>query len=173
VIIIFRLATDKDFNNIFNLYKECTRDLNKRGIIQWNENYPTKELIKDNIDKRHQFVYIENDNLVGTFVLSEVEDEYWQKIKWVEDNFLGLHLLAISPEYQNKGHGKKVIDYCEKYAKENNYKVIFYQAEIDSSQTDAFANEIGGKAMQLDPLSPEYLNNLREMAQTFLDVLRD
>ena len=124
MIIIFRLATDKDFNNIFNLYKECTRDLNKRGIIQWNENYPTKELIKDNIDKRHQFVYIENDNLVGTFVLSEVEDEYWQKINWVEDNFIGLHLLAISPEYQNKGHGKKVIDYCEKYAKDKNYKSI-------------------------------------------------
>ncbi|MGM0446316.1 MAG: GNAT family N-acetyltransferase [Bacillota bacterium] len=121
---IYRLAVEKDFKNIFNLYKECTRDLNNRGIIQWDESYPTKELIKDNIDNGHQFVYIENDNLIGAFVLSEVEDEYWQKINWVEDNFIGLHLLAIRPEYQNKGYGKNVIDYCEKYAKENNYKSI-------------------------------------------------
>ena len=67
---------------------------------------------------------------------------------------------------------KKIAEMIE-FAKENDYKVIFYQAEIDSSQTEAFANEIGGKAMQLDPLSPDYLNNLREMGQIFLEVLRD
>ncbi|MDZ7671853.1 MAG: GNAT family N-acetyltransferase [Halanaerobiales bacterium] len=124
MIHIFRLATDKDFKNIFNLYIECTRELNKQGIIQWDESYPTKEIIKNNIDKNYQFVYIKDDNLIGTFVLSEVKDEYWQKINWSEDNFIGLHLLAISPEYQNKGYGKEVMDFCEKYAKDNNYKSI-------------------------------------------------
>ncbi len=56
-------------------------------------------------------------------------------------------------------------------AKENGYKVIFYQAEIDSSQTEAFANEIGGKAVQLDPLASDYLGNLMSMAKVFLDVI--
>lgn len=52
------------------------------------------------------------------------------------------------------------------FAKENGIKVIFYQAEIDSSQSQAFADEIGGVTMQLDPLSADYTNNLMEMAKT-------
>ncbi|MEA1884364.1 MAG: zinc ABC transporter substrate-binding protein [Thermotogota bacterium] len=65
---------------------------------------------------------------------------------------------------------KKITEMIE-LAKKNDYKVIFYQAEIDSSQTESFAHEIGGKALQLDPLSHDYLNNLKEMGQIFLEVL--
>lgn len=56
-------------------------------------------------------------------------------------------------------------------AKEKDYKVIFYQAEIDSSQTEAFASEIGGKALQLNPLASDYMTNLMSMAQVFVDVI--
>ena len=65
---------------------------------------------------------------------------------------------------------KKLAEMVE-LAKEKKYKVIFYQAEIDSSQTRAFANEIGGKALKLDPLSIEYIENLKNMGQIFLEVL--
>lgn len=51
------------------------------------------------------------------------------------------------------------------FAKENGIKVIFYQAEIDSSQSEAFAEEIGGTTVQLDPLSANYIDNLKSMAQ--------
>lgn len=52
------------------------------------------------------------------------------------------------------------------FAKENGIKAIFYQAEIDSSQSQAFADEIGGVTIQLDPLSADYIDNLKLMAQT-------
>lgn len=50
-------------------------------------------------------------------------------------------------------------------AKAENIKVIFYQAEIDSSQSKAFAEEIGGKTIGLDPLSGDYIKNLKGMAK--------
>jgi len=121
---IFRLASEKDFELIFELYNKCSKDLIKRGIIQWDESYPTKEQIKSNIENKTQYIYSNNNKIIGSFVLNEIEDEYWQKITWFEDNFIGLHLLAIDPNLQNKGYGKKVIDFCEDYAKNNNYKSI-------------------------------------------------
>lgn len=124
MVKIFRLALDNEFDIIFDLYKKCTNDLKSRDIIQWDESYPTKEQIKSNIENNTQYVFLKNDKLIGSFVLDEVEDEYWQKINWLEDKFIGLHLLAIDPDYQNKGYGNKVIGFCEKYAKENNYKSI-------------------------------------------------
>ena len=56
-------------------------------------------------------------------------------------------------------------------AEQKNIRVIFYQAENDSKQTRAFAEEIDGIAMEVDPLSADYIENMLKMAQTFKDVL--
>lgn len=57
-------------------------------------------------------------------------------------------------------------------AKNEDIRVIFYQREIDSKQTEAFAEEIGGKTVQLAPLSPNYVENLRQMGETMAAVLQ-
>jgi zinc transport system substrate-binding protein len=57
-------------------------------------------------------------------------------------------------------------------AKRNGSKVVFYQAEIDSRQSKAFAEEIGGVTIQLEPLSEDYLGNLKRMAQAFRDAVK-
>ena len=58
-------------------------------------------------------------------------------------------------------HLQEIID----FAKENNIDKIFHQAEIDSRQTQALAEEIGAELVKLDPLAEDYLNNLIEMAK--------
>jgi len=54
----------------------------------------------------------------------------------------------------------------------NNITTVFYQAEIDSSQVAAFAEEIHGDMVMLDPLSADYLNNLLDMATHILEALQ-
>ncbi len=56
-------------------------------------------------------------------------------------------------------------------ARAEDIRVIFNQREIDSKQTEAFAEEIGGKTVQLAPLSPNYVENLRKMAETMAAAL--
>ncbi len=56
-------------------------------------------------------------------------------------------------------------------AKRENIKVIFYQEEIDSSQSKAFAEEIGGKTVMLSPLAPNYIENMRLMAKTISEAM--
>lgn len=50
-------------------------------------------------------------------------------------------------------------------AKKENIEVIFYQSEMSSRQAQAFAEEIGGNTVQLEPLSPDYINNLKLMVK--------
>jgi zinc transport system substrate-binding protein len=57
-------------------------------------------------------------------------------------------------------------------AKSENIKAIFYQEEIDSSQSKAFAEEIGGRTIQLSPLAADYLENLKAMAQLMAEVMQ-
>jgi zinc transport system substrate-binding protein len=57
-------------------------------------------------------------------------------------------------------------------AKKENIKAIFYQAEISSKQAQSFAEEIGGKTVQLAPLAPNYIENLKNMATLMAEVMR-
>jgi zinc transport system substrate-binding protein len=50
--------------------------------------------------------------------------------------------------------------------------VIFYQAEIDSQQTKAFAESIGGRAERVSPPSGDYINTLAKTATTFATIMK-
>lgn len=93
---------------------------------------------------------------------------YHPAFGYLADDY-GLTMYALEQEGKEATpeHLKKMID----FAKENNIKVLFYQAEIDSSQSRAFAEEIGGKTAMLSPLSADYINNLRTMAKTLAEGL--
>ena len=80
-----------------------------------------------------------------------------------------LNMYAL--EKDGKDATPKTLQEMVDIAKEENIKVIFYQAEIDSKQTTAFAEEIGGKSLKLDPLSADYISNLENIAETFSQEL--
>lgn len=81
----------------------------------------------------------------------------------------GLKMVAL--EEEGKEATPKSLQGKIDMAKEEGIKVIFYQAEIDSRQSRAFAEELGGKAEMLEPLSYDYLNNLKKIAKTFSEVM--
>jgi zinc transport system substrate-binding protein len=70
----------------------------------------------------------------------------------------GLEMIALEQDGKEATpqHLQDMID----LAKAENIKVIFSQAEIDSKQPDAFAEEIGGEKVMLEPLSDDYIANL-------------
>ncbi len=51
------------------------------------------------------------------------------------------------------------------HAVEENIKVIFVQPEFSKKNAETVANAIGAKVVVLNPLSPDYINNLRKIAE--------
>lgn len=115
-------------------------------------------------------------------------DELDSKIKTTLENVKNRSFIVYHPAfgyladdyglkmYSLEKHGKeataKHLEEMIDFAKENNIKVIFYQKEIDSKQSQAFAEEIGGKSQALSPLSPNYIENLLKMAETLSETLQ-
>lgn len=56
-------------------------------------------------------------------------------------------------------------------AKADGIKTIFSQAEIDSKQPDAFAEDVGGTKVMLAPLSEDYISNLKTMADAIANSM--
>jgi len=56
-------------------------------------------------------------------------------------------------------------------AKEEGIKVIFCQPEFSTRDAETIANEIGGQVLLISALSPDWLDNLRNVVDTFAEVL--
>jgi len=54
-------------------------------------------------------------------------------------------------------------------AKKENIKVIYIQGELDREHARVFAEEVGGKIIQVRPLDPAWAENLMEMTSIFVD----
>ena len=94
---------------------------------------------------------------------------YHPAFGYLADDY-GLEMVALEEEGKEATAQQlqKIID----LAKAENIKVIFYQEEIDSSQSQAFADELGGKTIQLAPLAANYIENLQKMAKTMAEVMK-
>ncbi|NLW25613.1 MAG: zinc ABC transporter solute-binding protein [Clostridia bacterium] len=93
---------------------------------------------------------------------------YHPSLGYFADDY-GLVMIAIEEEGKEATIEsiQKIID----VAKEKNIKVVFYQAEHDSKQAKTIAEELNGKTVLLDPLAPNYLENMYKIAETFADIL--
>lgn len=56
-------------------------------------------------------------------------------------------------------------------ARAENIKVVFVQPEFSKEDAETIAREIGGKTLTISPLNPDWLNNLKNVAETFAAVL--
>ena len=59
-------------------------------------------------------------------MLSDCKDDSYKDVKWLTKDFKNLyvHRLAVDPDYQKKGHGRRLMDFAESFAVENNFTSI-------------------------------------------------
>lgn len=119
-------ASIKDLEKLYSITKNCAKQMMKKGIFQWSENYPSKEILEKDIAVQQIWKLTENRIIVGIIVLTEIEDEEYKKVQWFTKNGknLYIHRLAIHPNFQGKGYAQKLMDFAENYAKKNKYNSI-------------------------------------------------
>lgn len=81
----------------------------------------------------------------------------------------GLEMMAVEEEGKEAtpGHLAEIIS----LAREKGITTVFYQAEVDSSQVAALAEELAGTMVELDPLAEDYLGNMLVMASAIREAL--
>lgn len=82
----------------------------------------------------------------------------------------GLTMVAL--EEEGKEATAQRLEEVADFARENGIKFVFYQEEMSIRQAAAFAEEIGGEAVMLSPLSEDYINNLMAMADALAEALK-
>ncbi len=119
-------ATSEDIDQLYSITKSCAKNMIEKGIFQWDEHYPSREILQKDIDLQQLWKLEDTDTIIGLIVLTENIDEEYKNVKWLTENHnnLFVHRLAINPHLQGKGYAQKLMDFAENFARERNYKSI-------------------------------------------------
>ena len=81
-------------------------------------------------------------------------------------------LEQVSIEIEGKEPKPAELARLIEHAKERGIKLIFVQSQFSSQTAETIARSIGGQIALVDPLAPNWANNLREVARKFKAALR-
>ena len=121
----FRKANKYNLKPIIELFSRAVKDLCARGIDQWDEYYPTSQILKNDIDSGDMYVLCENGEIVSAVVINEHQEEEYEQSKWKDDGKPAvIHRLCVDPMAQSKGTGRRTMEFAEQLIKEKGYTSI-------------------------------------------------
>lgn len=123
---IFRLAKEDDFPAIAEIYRQAADDMCARGIMQWDEIYPSEELLKADMEGRHMYVLVCGGKTVAAVVINEEQDEEYGSGRWKYSGggIAVLHRLCVHPAHQHKGYGRETVLRAEQKMQDSGYTAV-------------------------------------------------
>lgn len=111
-----RESTYNDIERIMQIYNDGREYMRNNGnLLQWNDGYPSEELIREDISKHYSYVVCDDKNeIICVFAFIKGPDITYSKIyngKWPNDkNYYVIHRIASCTH--RKGVAGFVYDYC-------------------------------------------------------------
>ncbi len=143
--MLIEKATYSNLEACHLITRSCADAMIKKGIFQWNEAYPSKEILKKDIELQQLWKLTENNTIIGIIVLTKIEDEEYKSVKWLTENLnnLYVHRLAVQPKFQGKGYAQKLMSFGEDYAINNNYNSIRLDTFSQNTRNQKFYEKRG------------------------------
>lgn len=123
----FREAKKEDIESILEVISHAKEHMKRNNSTQWNENYPNKETIINDIENNIGYVLIVKNLIRGYIVVDFSDDEVYKNIKgkWKTfGNYASIHRCAIHKELRGQGYGSELFKFAEKLALSKNIRSV-------------------------------------------------
>lgn len=119
-------ADKSQLDKIFSVYQNAIITMEKKNIHQWDDIYPDKTVLAEDIEKEQFYVGFEGSDIAVCFALSEECDEEYKNGEWKypDARFCVIHRLCVNPDFQNQGIAARTLEYIEKLCKSQGYESI-------------------------------------------------
>lgn len=119
-----RQATLCDLDALMALFDEARGTIAALGIDQWQDGYPSREVIAEDIARARSYIAECDGTLCGTFVLVDdgevtydnIYDGHWLTGDDCRD-YIAIHRVAVSVARRGSGVSTALLDYAAAYAK--------------------------------------------------------
>ncbi len=105
-----RKAAAADLPDVAALYAASISKMREDGIEQWDEIYPDRELLEEDIASGQMVLCGLQDTLASAFTLNRACDAEYETGRWSTGvSYMVVHRLCVSPSLQNRGIGAQTM----------------------------------------------------------------
>lgn len=136
----------EDLDNILKVYEDIIAHTPKMDIYaRWKKGlHPTEASIREYIEQGAMYLYTDGKDIAGVMAVTMEQGEDYNQIQWAittkDDEVSVIHLLGISPAWQQKGIGMQMINRAILLVKDRGKK---------SLRLDALASNLPAQHMYL------------------------
>lgn len=111
---------------IFGLLQDCGQHMIDNGLFQWNEQYPTMDLVEKDLENQSLYCKLINGDVAGVITLDQNQSPEYAEVDWqINGGNIGvIHRMAVSPHFQGHGVAKELMDFAEKKAIDDGINII-------------------------------------------------
>ena len=129
-----RQATYEDIEALMEIFAAAKQIMRASGNMhQWNDGYPSREVVMRDIDRGHCYVMCENESIIGTMALIPGPDPTYSYIEgeWPGDEpYYVIHRIATAAPGRNVA--KRMYDWAFEHILENGCNVIRIDTHRDN-----------------------------------------
>ena len=112
----YRVAREDDFPAVWMLLHGSALIMVERGRRQWDEHYPTKTSIENDIVLCQGYVLVLDGEVVAYQAVSLTGEPAYDQLKgkWLsQGGYATVHRMAVSPSRRGRGLSKLLMSYAE------------------------------------------------------------
>jgi len=143
--INIKLAVLSDLSKIICIKNSLVENMNNKGNYQWNNCYPTKEIILKDITDNVLYVAIseKTNDICGFITISTKPNKNYDIIYDMSINSIIIYRLAVACEFQKKGIATSLLNHAEIIAKKMNINRIRLDTSIYNKESNNLYKKLG------------------------------
>lgn len=129
-----RKVNNADIEDVMQIFSQARMAQRNAGFRQWEDGYPSIEVLKADIDNNIGYVVEDEDTLVGYIAITTFDEEYerFQQL-WADKGMYAVfHRIAISDAYRGKGLSKIIFDLAEELSRQLGVESIRIDTGIEN-----------------------------------------
>ena len=113
-----RTVVASELEQAMTLYRACARYHAQAGIFQWDETYPSREVVAEDIEGGYLYGLFEGERCLGVVALNHDEPVQYAELEWqYGERYMIVHRLCTCPEQQRKGFARRLMAHAEDEAR--------------------------------------------------------
>ncbi len=124
--MLIRPGTPEDLEPVMSLIWRCILHMESREIHQWDEIYPDRLTVENNIQSGALYVGEAAGRCCASFAIDQEQPLEYGQIRWscTSGSVLVVHRLCVDPIDQGGGVAQLLMEFAERYTGDNDYDAI-------------------------------------------------
>ena len=134
---IFQATTESNIPAILRIVAEAQLQLKELNVNQWQNGYPNRQTILEDIKKGYSFVYTSKDEVMATLAFRTDKDPTYEIIKgkWLSTTarYGTIHRMSVATRYKGQRLASQLFNLIEQKCKDQ--KIEWLRVDTHKNNT--------------------------------------